>query len=1036
MNITKYFIALLLLGCNTLLWAQESGIYRDYQEDYKRGMHFYNQRLYGQALAEFEKVVHAPHQFQDTDVPMYIVHSELYMSLSALYLNQPDAEKRLLDFIQRYEPSADATRARLAVGNYYYNERKYDLAIKYLKDVPNMDLTTDEIIAKKFKLGYCYFVKKKFGQAHNLFKEIKEAETQYYYPANYYYGITVFFDKKYDDALKSFERVKKSKRYSKVVPVYLCQIYFAKKQYQNVIKTGKPLVNDNTVLERNQVEQLMGKSYFELGQYQKALPLLENYVSKTPKVTKESLYQLGYTQYKVKKYAEAIKNFEELNTLKTELGQNALYNMADCLLKTGKKRPARQAFQKASQLNFNKDIQDDAVINYAKLSYELGYDNDAISALQSIKEGPYYNEAQNLMSKVFLNTRDYDKALDILRKMPNKKPKLQETHQKVAYFRGLQLFNDKKYVEAVKLFNESIALGVNAETKALAYFWKAETMFKKKAYDKSIDQYLEYLTVAEKLTKLPDNSSLGVGNYGIGYNYIKKGDYPNASKYFKNTVKIIEKNLAKYNDKYVTNFVYPDALLRSGDCLLYLRSYSSAKGYYQKIIRKNFPNKDYAMYQLSLIHNLENNPTAQIALLDKITTEYPKSLYADDALYAKGNAYFNMDRKDLAIASYQELLDKYTYSENKNKALLKLGLIAYSMGRNEEALNYYKGVFRADPQSEEAKDALAAIKEIYIESGNPDGYFNFVNTVQGYEVGELERDSLMFVAAEIKFKNADWEGAVTSYTNYLNRFPTGLNSIQAHFHRGESLFDLKRYTEAISDYDYISENGNPVYAETANHRAANIAYYSIQDFPAATKYYGRLEQVATTEERLFEAQQFGMRSAFYASDFQNLPAIAQRLMNNPRATPQDYAEAHYFTGKAYLSQQDYSQALTSFNKNIELSGDDEFSAEARYWRAFITYQNRDLDKAMDYCFQNNKEIPGHPYWLVKSFILLADIYAEQDNLFQSKATLQSIVDNYDGDQDLLNEAKQKLQRVTEAEQNTSKLKRDNGNGELEMLEDN
>lgn len=1002
-------------------------------------MHFYSQRLYGQALEEFDKVRNEKHRFQDTDVPMYILQSELYAGLSALYLEQPDAEKRLLYFMEKNEPSSVATRARLALGNYYYDQRDYNMAIKYLSGVSPVELTNEEIIEKKFKLGYCYFVKKKFSRANALFKQIKEAKTQYYYPANYYYGITEFFDKNYDEALKAFDRASQSKRYDKIVPSYITQIYFAKKEYKQVIKYGKPLVNNTKLREKEQIAQLVGQSYFELGQYRKALPLLEKYVSGTPKVSKEALYQLGYTQYKTGKYKEAIENFKQLNGEKGPLGQNALYNMADCLLKTNNKSAARQAFEKASKLKYDSALQEDALINYAKLSYELGFDSDAITALQSIRStSDYNNEAQNLMAKVFLNTRNYDKALETLRKMKKsaKTAKMKETHQKVAYFRGVQLYNDAKYDQSLKLFDESLAQGVNIETKALTYFWKAEAFFKKKKFDASIDEYGKFLLVEKTLKRLPDNSSLGVAHYGMGYSYIKKNDYPNASKYFNSAVKVIEKNLSSYNDKYVTNFVYPDALLRAGDCLLYLRSYSKAKNYYNTIMRKNYPNKDYAMYQLSLIHNLENNTTSQLALLDKIIRDYPSSRYADDAYYDKGNTLFNMNRKDLAIASYEKLLQDYPNSDMKNKALLKLGLIAYSVGRNEEALNYYKGVFRTDPQSEEAKDALAAIKEIYIEDGNPDGYFNFVNTVQGYNVGEFERDSLMFIAAQIKFNNADWEGAVASYTSYLDRFPTGLNSIQAHFNRGEALFDLKRYNEAIQDYAYISDQGSSVYAETANHRAANIAYYSVQNFPEAQKYYGRLEQTATTEELLFEAQQFGMRSAFYASDFQALPPVAERLIQNNRATTQDHAEAYYFIGKAYIAQQDYDKALTAFNKNIQLSGDDVHSAEARYWRAYITYQKRNLDKAMDLCFQNNKEIPGHPYWLVKSFILLADIYAEQDNLFQAKATLQSIVDNYDGDQALLEEAKRKLKRVIDAEQSKSKIKRDDSNGEMEMIEEN
>jgi tetratricopeptide (TPR) repeat protein len=240
----------------------------------------------------------------------------------------------------------------------------------------------------------------------------------------------------------------------------------------------------------------------------------------------------------------------------------------------------------------------------------------------------------------------------------------------------------------------------------------------------------------------------------------------------------------------------------------------------------------------------------------------------------------------------------------------------------------------------------------------------------------------------------------------------------------------------LQDYSYISDLGNSGYTETANHRAANITYYSTQDFAQAQLYFGRLEQTATTEEHLFEAQQYGMRSAFYANDFQALPLIADRLINNARSTTPDRAEAYYYKGKAYIAQRQYDEALKAFDKNIALSGEDDFSAESRYWRAYIAYQKRDLKKAEALAFENNKALSGHPYWLVKSFILLADVYAEQDNLFQAKATLQSIVDNYNGDQALIDEAKRKLQKVKDAERNNSKLKRDTPNGELEMIEEN
>jgi len=1038
MNLIKIVLIILLSSIGYWAMAQETAIYRDNQKTYKRGRHFYKKHLYGKALEAFDKVVAQKHRFTDTDVPMYMLQAELHAGLSALYLDQPDAEKRLLSFIDHHEPTPIATKARMAIGDYYYNKREYDKAIAYLSKITESALSNDEIIAVKFKVGYCYFVKKKFRKAQAYFSQTKNAKTQYFYPSNYYDGICSFFLKNYNEALKSFEKAKRSKRYSRVVPVYLCQIYFAKKDYDKAIKYGEPIVDDNSVRERKKVEQLLGQAYFEKGMYNKALPRLENYVRSSPKVTKESMYQLAYTQYKVEKYKAAIDNFKQLNSLKNSMGQNALYNMADCLLKSGDKSAARQAFEQASKLSYDKALQEDALINYAKLSYELRFDNEAINALKQFDSGSdYYNEAQNLMSEVFLNTRDYDNALETIRKLNPSEIKLKETWQKIAYFRGLQYFGDKDYANAAKLFNESLKRPINNETKALAYFWRAECKFKTEKYEPSIKDYLNFESAAKAAPQLPANSSMGVGYYGLGYSYIKMDKYSSAARYFRSCVNEIKPKLNQINDRYVTNFVYPDALLRAGDCYIYLRRYNDANYYYNIVINNKYPNQDYAMFQQSLIKNLQKKPFEQIALLDKIVDNYPSSLYADDALYSKGNALFNMGKKTLAIETYEYMIKEYPVSEKVNRAYLKLGLISYQLGRNEEALNYYKGVIQTDPQSEDAQDALAAIKEIYITTGNPDGYFNFVNTVQGYQIKDFERDSLMYRSAEIKFENHDLEGAVTSFTSYLNRFPDGINNIKARFYRAEALFDLKRYDEALRDYAYISDKGNPTYAETANHRAANITYYNEQarDFAAAEKYFGRLEKIATSPELLFEAQQLGMRSAFYANNFSTLAQKADKLMNNPRATPADHAEANYFKGKAYVAQKNYGPALEAFNKNIELSGDDVHAAEARYWRAYITYANRDLDRAMELCLNMNKEVPNHTYWVVKAFILVADIYAEKDNLFQAKATLQSIIDNYNGDQELLDEAKQKLQNVIDAEKGKSKIKEEDPDGLMEMIEE-
>jgi hypothetical protein len=62
--------------------------------------------------------------------------------------------------------------------------------------------------------------------------------------------------------------------------------------------------------------------------------------------------------------------------------------------------------------------------------------------------------------------------------------------------------------------------------------------------------------------------------------------------------------------------------------------------------------------------------------------------------------------------------------------------------------------------------------------------------------------------------------------------------------------------------------------------------------------------------------------------------------------------------------------------------------------------------------------PSSEYWLAKTFVLWADIFKSKGNTIQAKQTLQSIIDNYEGDEELIELAKQKLISLTDEETKT------------------
>ncbi len=1041
---TKLKIAFTVFGLLFVLniaLAQQTGIFTDAQANYKKGVELFEQGVYKAAQVHFENVLNATMQPQNSDFKLLYQEAQLKHAQCAIRLNNPDGEKLIKDFIRDNSPSSVANSALLDLGNYYFGQREFEEALKYYQQVPTLEMDNDLITEVKFKMGYAYLVKQQYKQAKPLFQEIKDVQGDYYYPANYYYGVTAFQEDDFKTAIESFERVKNSNKYNNDVPFYICQIAFAQGDYDKVITYGKTQVQNSSVKKVAEINKLIGQSYFEKKDYQSALPYLETY-AKSGKLSEEDLYQMAYTQYRMGKYEEATKNFDGLKNLETALGQNALYNLGDCHLKTNDKASARAAFKKASTMTFDKKTQEEALFLYGKLSYELNFSKDAIDAFQGIPStSPYHKDAQELLSKVFLNTRNYEQALKIIEDMPTKSLEIRKAYQKVAFFRGVQLVNAGQGPQAKVLFVKSLEKENQLDKRitALANYWIGELNYASGDYTSSINDYNAFLNIAKTSPALfTDEASLGTANYALGYNYLKKGDFTKAGGYFETAVsefgQKLNSNTLENDD--VKNKVYPDALLRAGDCNLKNNKYTEALGFYNRVIQRKATGSDYAFYQKSIIQGLTKDVAGKLVTLENLVKNTPNSDYADDALLELGATYLQLNQLTEATVPLKQLVQNYaTKSDLVNSAYLKLGLIAYNQDDRESALNYYKKVCTNNPQAEEMSSALRSIEEIYIDGGEPDKYLAFLKTID-YKVSDADKDNLSFKAAEVQYQNGNYDKAIAAYTSYIRQFPNGVNILNALYQRGESYFITKKYDSALPDYENLINRGNSTYYSRCLRKAGLISYNVSKDFAKAYNYYSKWAAIASGTE-LFEAQLGTVRSAYRLGGKKTeVYQLAEAIKNNATASQTDKGEAAYYIGKTALDDKNYAKAKTAFTEvTTSLSG--EQKAEAFYQIAFLTFKEGKVNDAEAYALNHQVEVEDYPDWLARMFILLGDIYMQKGDYLNAEVYLESVVDTYSGDQTILNEAKEKLQKVSQADANNSLLvpTKKTNNGLLEMEED-
>lgn len=1012
-HFTLFCLTLLLLTVD--LSAQATTVYTEAWRTFKEAEDHRQKNLFAKAQREYAEVVELLLPVHQPEAELLRIQSELNVAKLAVRLGKSDGEKLILDFVRRYQPDPIANTALLEIANYYFNEDELEKAVEYYQRVPKDLLSAKEQSEVNFRLGYANFVQKNFNEAKRYFQFSKNTQGEFYYPTNYYLGIIYFFEGNYDGAVRQFKIAEKSPQYDDYIPYYLTQIFFAQRRYDELIAYATPLLNTtrSSIRNKKEMEQLLGQAYFEKGNYVQARPYLENYARNNRRLQEEELFQLGFTQYQTRDYAKAENSFREVSGQQSVIGQSANFYLGDIALRQGDGATARTAFGAASRQTFDPDLREEALFNYAKLSYELGYPTDAISAIEQLQPSSrFYVQGQQLLGDVFTTTQDFERALQILERMPNRTPQLEEAYQRAAFMRGLELLRNGDEAQARTLMERSLQRPVSPSLRAQALYWLADIANRQQDYATSVNLTNQFLTLAKNVQGLPPQSSLYTGNYLQGYNYLKQDNYAAALDYFTAAVEGIERNLPYITDADVRERILGDAVLRAGDAYFSRNQYDQAARFYDDAIQRQTSGFVYALYQKALIEGLRGRNADKVLALEQLIQRYPRSEYADDALYQLALTYQQLNRPQQALEPLRSIIRDYKVnSPLVNQSLLQLGLISYNLGNREAAINYYKQVFSGNPTPGESLRARDALREIYVDDmGRADLFFEFFETLPGQELNTDARDSISFRAAASQYENGNYERAVSALTDYLRQYPQSPNALPALFYRGDSYVALRRYNEALPDYEGVIAAGPSRFYLPALKKASLIAYNSVQDFQRAYRLYTLLEQAADSEDTRFDAQVGALQSAYRLNDVRATEDYAAKVVNNPSATTTQRTVANFYLGKIAYDRNDYARALPYLDQVIANS-DDERTAEARYLRANIFYLQRDLDRAQTLSLEANRESSGYPFWVAKTVLLLSDVLRDKGDLYNARAALEALLENYNEDQTLVAEARQKLTRV-------------------------
>ncbi len=1033
------FVCCLPIIFGTTLVAQQSSIYTQIHPEFRAALSNFSVDNFALAQKNFNIFLQSTDNSLAHEVQLLRIQAQFYHAICATKLQQPNAELLLSDFLLQHSKSQYAPLAHYELGQIYFNRKKYKSAIAEFKQVDALSLDKEESGEYYFKYGYSLFTSKKFPDAKRVFSKIIKERNQYYFDANYYYGIISFFEENYTNALNSFQKIEQNPKYSNAIPYYISLIYYYEKQDEKLLNYAAPKADKKSLKYRKELNQLVGQTYFNHKKFKEALPYLSYYVESSYKVRKEDVYQLGFAQYQNGQYQKAIKNFTELNTVTDSLGQNAMYHLADCYLKINDKEKARNAFDVATRMQIDNQITETSAFNYAKLSYDLGFANTAITSLRDFitdyPKSSYSSEAKQLLTSLFETTQNYGDALAVLESIPNKSHDLNATLQRMLYYRGVELYNDKKWDDAIGLFDKTIDNGSTSSLSALAHFWKGDIFYKKKKYEESFNS-MEAFLAGCKNKPLSSDATPSTAKYTMAYILFKQKEYESALEYFDGVADRLGKQMESISGNTALAQIYPDAVLRSGDCNFMLKNYNPALKRYNIIINQGLRNADYAYYQRGMLHGLMGEYDKKTKSLNQLLTKHPKSNYNDDAVYQIAITHIAQDNYEAGINTHKNLIKNYPGSNFVRKSMIELGLAYFNTGKHDLALDYYGQILKKYPKSNEAQLAISGSRDVFVEKGDADGYAKYLKKFPNIDISISAQDSLSYEIAESYYTKGDCSNASKEFTRYLTNYANGAFALPAHYYRAQCLYSEEDYLKAGKDYDFIIAQERNMFTENAVDKGARIAMYIVKDYTKAYTYYTQLYELASRKELKTDALRGLVKTSYMLQKPTELNKYAELLLIDPDASTDDITDTYYYMGMSdfkmgkKISAEKHLQTVSKRTTN-------EKGATARYYIAELFFQQKQYDKAKDQCFKVINETASQPYWVVKSFVLLSDIYLIKNEPFQAKATLESVIQNYSPEDELKKEARNKLAQVKAKIEAESKIKdeSDTKDDYLEMEDD-
>jgi TolA-binding protein len=269
----------------------------------------------------------------------------------------------------------------------------------------------------------------------------------------------------------------------------------------------------------------------------------------------------------------------------------------------------------------------------------------------------------------------------------------------------------------------------------------------------------------------------------------------------------------------------------------------------------------------------------------------------------------------------------------------------------------------------------------------------FGEYLQNYKKTNPESGSvqtLEYAAAKNLYLGQKYGQAANALEKYLRAYPESAQQSEALYFAGDAYKQVGEVSKATELFKLLEQQTPSPYRVKAMQQLGKIELES-KNFSEALRYLEPIAKQTRTQVEEAEVLQGIMNAHFGLNNYSQAIAAADQLIGLGDILPQATPKALLVKGKSQQQLNQNSEAEDSFGLLLQEYTAEE-AAEALLLLARRYQEKGDFVGSNELVFDYSEGFSAYDYWYGSMFLLLAENYIQLGEVFQAKATLQSILD--------------------------------------------